>query len=92
MRYGRSVPKFGQRRLQMKPISAEYNFDGTAVILNFSVRQRVDFRDLAREMAGISEMPGRVAAGWTPRRGPTAWRSRKMRPNAMLLNLAANVS
>lgn len=38
------------RRLPMKPISAEYNFDGTQLILNFSAGDRVDFRDLARDL------------------------------------------
>ena len=45
--------KIREHRLHMKPISAEYNFDGTAVTLNFSAPERVDFRELAREMAGI---------------------------------------
>jgi len=35
----------------MKPISAEYNFDGTHLTLNFSAPERVDFRDLAKELA-----------------------------------------
>lgn len=38
------------RRLPMKPISAEYNFDGTQLTLNFSAADRVDFRDLARDL------------------------------------------
>jgi cell fate regulator YaaT (PSP1 superfamily) len=39
--------------LQMKPISAEYNFDGSHLTLNFSAPERVDFRDLARELSSI---------------------------------------
>lgn len=38
------------RRLPMKPISAEYNFDGTQLTLNFSSADRVDFRELARDL------------------------------------------
>jgi len=45
--------KIREHRLRMKPISAEYNFDGTSVTLNFSAPDRVDFRELARELAGI---------------------------------------
>jgi cell fate regulator YaaT (PSP1 superfamily) len=45
--------KIREHRLNMKPISAEYNFDGSSVTLSFSAPERVDFRDLARDMAGI---------------------------------------
>jgi cell fate regulator YaaT (PSP1 superfamily) len=38
------------RRLPMKPISAEYNFDGSQLTLNFSAADRVDFRELARDL------------------------------------------
>ncbi|HET9660627.1 MAG TPA: regulatory iron-sulfur-containing complex subunit RicT [Thermomicrobiales bacterium] len=38
------------RRLPMKPISAEYNFDGSQLTLNFSSADRVDFRELARDL------------------------------------------
>lgn len=38
------------RHLPMKPISAEYNFDGSSLTLNFSAAERVDFRELAREL------------------------------------------
>jgi cell fate regulator YaaT (PSP1 superfamily) len=52
-----AVKTFGQkireRRLPMKPISAEYNFDGTHLILNFSSPDRVDFRELAKDLAAI---------------------------------------
>ncbi|MGD9711789.1 MAG: stage 0 sporulation family protein [Thermomicrobiales bacterium] len=37
--------------LKMKPISAEYSFDGSSVVLNFTASDRVDFRELARDMA-----------------------------------------
>jgi cell fate regulator YaaT (PSP1 superfamily) len=43
--------KIRERGLQMKPISADYNFDGSHLTLNFSAPERVDFRDLARELS-----------------------------------------
>jgi cell fate regulator YaaT (PSP1 superfamily) len=52
-----AVKKFGakirERGLPMKPISAEYNFDGSHLTLNFSAADRVDFRDLAKELASV---------------------------------------
>ena len=52
-----AIKTFGQkvreRRMPMKPISAEYNFDGTHLILNFSSPDRVDFRELAKELASV---------------------------------------
>ncbi|MEX1157640.1 MAG: stage 0 sporulation family protein [Thermomicrobiales bacterium] len=38
-------------RLPMKPISAEYSFDGTRLTLSFSANGRVDFRELVRDLA-----------------------------------------
>ncbi|HRA48087.1 MAG TPA: regulatory iron-sulfur-containing complex subunit RicT, partial [Thermomicrobiales bacterium] len=50
----KAVKIFGQRirdrELPMKPISAEYNFDGSHLLLNFTAPDRVDFRDLARDL------------------------------------------
>ena len=43
--------KIRERNLPMKPISAEYNFDGSHLVLNFSSPDRVDFRDLAKELS-----------------------------------------
>jgi cell fate regulator YaaT (PSP1 superfamily) len=42
--------KIRERNLPMKPISAEFNFDGSHLTLNFSAPERVDFRDLARDL------------------------------------------
>jgi cell fate regulator YaaT (PSP1 superfamily) len=39
-------------RLPMKLISAEYNLDGSRVTLYFTAEERVDFRELVRELAG----------------------------------------
>jgi cell fate regulator YaaT (PSP1 superfamily) len=38
--------------LQMKLISSDYNLDGSRVTVYFSAEERVDFRELVREMAG----------------------------------------
>ena len=52
-----AVKTFGQvirrRGLPLKPISAEYAFDGSTVVLNYggADRERPDLRDLTREMA-----------------------------------------
>jgi cell fate regulator YaaT (PSP1 superfamily) len=43
--------KIRERALQMKPISAEYTFDGSQLVLNFSAPERVDFRELARDLS-----------------------------------------
>jgi cell fate regulator YaaT (PSP1 superfamily) len=43
--------KIREHALQMKPVSAEYNFDGSHLTLNFSAPERVDFRDLARDLS-----------------------------------------
>ncbi len=42
--------KIREREMGMKPISAEYNFDGSHLTLNFTAPERVDFRDLARDL------------------------------------------
>ncbi len=38
-------------KLPMKPISAEYSFDGSRLTLTFSANGRVDFRELVRDLA-----------------------------------------
>ncbi|MCO5221197.1 MAG: hypothetical protein M9947_06375 [Thermomicrobiales bacterium] len=38
------------RQLPMKPVTAEYNFDGSHLTLSFSAADRVDFRELARDL------------------------------------------
>ena len=42
--------KIREHNLPMKPISAEFNFDGSHLTLNFSAPERVDFRELARDL------------------------------------------
>ncbi len=39
-------------KLPMKLISAEYNLDGSRVTVYFTAEERVDFRELVRELAG----------------------------------------
>jgi len=50
-----AVKEFGrkirERDLPMKPIAAEYSFDGSVLTLSFSAPDRVDFRELARELS-----------------------------------------
>jgi cell fate regulator YaaT (PSP1 superfamily) len=45
--------KIRERNLPMKPISAEYNFDGSHLVFNFTSPDRVDFRDLAKELSSV---------------------------------------
>lgn len=40
-----------QLNLLMKPLSAEYNFDGSRLTLYFSAAERVDFRELVRQLS-----------------------------------------
>src|SRR4029079_16723011 len=43
--------KVRDHKLPMKPISAEYSFDGARLTLSFSATGRVDFRELVRDLA-----------------------------------------
>lgn len=43
--------KVAEHRLDMKVVSAEYNFDGSRLMVNFSSEGRIDFRDLVRDLA-----------------------------------------
>lgn len=54
----RAAAKVRQLGLPMKLLAAEYNLDGTLLSLSFSAEDRVDFRELVREMA--SEFHTRV--------------------------------
>lgn len=53
----KAVKTFGARirehNLPMKPISAEYNYDGSHLTLNFTAPERVDFRELARDLGTL---------------------------------------
>lgn len=39
--------------LQMKLVDAEYTLDGSKVVINFTCEDRVDFRDLVKDLASI---------------------------------------
>ncbi|TLM65027.1 MAG: hypothetical protein FDZ70_11285, partial [Actinobacteria bacterium] len=39
------------RELDMKPVEAEYQFDGSRVVLYFVAEERVDFRELVKELS-----------------------------------------
>jgi cell fate regulator YaaT (PSP1 superfamily) len=43
--------KAAEHGLDMKVISAEYSFDGSRLVVNFSSEGRIDFRDLVRDLA-----------------------------------------
>jgi cell fate regulator YaaT (PSP1 superfamily) len=43
--------KVRDHKLPMKPISAEYTFDGSRLTIHFSANGRVDFRELVRDLA-----------------------------------------
>ncbi len=45
--------KVADHGLPMKVLKAEYNFDGSHLTFYFAAEQRVDFRNLVRELAGI---------------------------------------
>ncbi|MBC7250518.1 MAG: stage 0 sporulation family protein [Anaerolineae bacterium] len=45
--------KVAEHGLPMKVLKAEYNFDGSHLTFYFAAEQRVDFRNLVRELAGI---------------------------------------
>lgn len=48
--FGKRIREYG---LPMKPISADYSFDGSHLTLHFSAPDRVDFRELAKDLASI---------------------------------------
>ncbi|MBQ3158134.1 MAG: hypothetical protein IJB98_00395, partial [Clostridia bacterium] len=43
--------KVKKQGLEMKVVSCEYTFDGSKIIIEFSAEDRVDFRDLLKELA-----------------------------------------
>lgn len=46
-----AAEKIAECKLDMKPVDAEYSFDGAKLIIYFTADNRVDFRDLVRELA-----------------------------------------
>ena len=45
--------KILEHGLDMKLVSAEYNFDGSKILFYFTADGRVDFRDLVKDLAGV---------------------------------------
>ncbi len=45
--------KIADHKLDMKLVSAEYNFDGSKILFYFTADGRVDFRDLVKDLAGV---------------------------------------
>ncbi len=45
--------KISEHGLKMKPIDVEYTFDGSKILFYFSAENRVDFRELVKDLAGI---------------------------------------
>lgn len=43
--------KIREHALPMKPVNAEYNFDGSYLLFNFTASDRVDFRELAKDLS-----------------------------------------
>ena len=45
--------KIAEHKLNMKPIDVEYTFDGSKILFYFSAENRVDFRELVKDLASI---------------------------------------
>ncbi len=51
--FGIAQRKIESHKLDMKLIDAEYTFDNTKLIFYFSAEERVDFRELVKDLAGV---------------------------------------
>ena len=71
-------PLVEKHKLDMKPIDVEYLFGGDKIVFYFSSEERVDFRELVRDLSrdhrciavdhvgcGLSDKPGDDAYGYT---------------------------
>ncbi|MBP3855040.1 MAG: stage 0 sporulation family protein [Ruminiclostridium sp.] len=45
--------KIADHKLKMKPIDVEYTFDGSKILFYFSAENRVDFRELVKDLASV---------------------------------------
>ena len=51
--YDICMRKIGEHGLDMQLVSAEYAFDGSKILFFFTADERVDFRDLVKDLAGV---------------------------------------
>ena len=47
------VKKIEEHKLSMKAIDVEYTFDGSKILFYFTAENRVDFREIVKDLAGI---------------------------------------
>ena len=47
------VKKIEEHKLNMKAIDVEYTFDGSKILFYFTAENRVDFREIVKDLAGI---------------------------------------
>ena len=73
-----------EHKLDMKPIDVEYLFDGDKIVFYFVAEERVDFRDLVRDLASRVPRAHRHAPGRRARRGAHGRRPRPLRRAAVL--------
>lgn len=48
-----TAEKIEKHKLNMKPVDAEYTFDGSKLVIYFTADARVDFRELVKELASV---------------------------------------
>ena len=51
--YSICLQKIAEHKLEMQLVSAEYAFDGSKILFFFTADERVDFRELVKNLAGI---------------------------------------
>ena len=47
------IKKIEEHKLDMKAIDVDYTFDGSKILFYFTAENRVDFRELVKDLAGI---------------------------------------
>ena len=73
------VEKIALHNLDMKLVDAEYTFDNTKLIFYFTSEERVDFRDLVKDLASIFRTRIELQSNRNSRRQRSLWRSWNMR-------------
>lgn len=51
--YGIAVQKIAEHKLEMKLVDVEYTFDNSKLLFYFTADDRVDFRDLVKDLASV---------------------------------------